>query len=482
MNVLLITLDEFRADCLSIAGHPLVKTPHLDRLARNGVRFAQHYSQCAPCAPGRASLYTGMYQMNHRVVANGTPLDRRFDNVALLARRAGYAPTLFGYTDQAADPRDTKGPTDPRLFTYEGILPGFDCELFIPEPFELWINHLRENGFDVPMNSFQSLNTEPDRPEEFSIGAFVADHFNSWLRKQDGPWFAHASFLRPHPPYAAAGKWSKEYNPADVPMPIEPSANRHPLHEAALHMPQVAGPTDEAGKRHMRAQYYGMVSEVDSQVGRVLDTLTELGMWDNTMIIVTADHAEQLGDHGLREKLGYFEQSYHILGIVRDPRNSQSYGSTINEFTENVDIVPTIAEALDQPVPLQCDGLPLTPFLEGRHPDGWRVAASYEFDWRYMFITKEGHAWPWDRSLERHNLAVRRSHDVAYVQFGDGSWLAFDLAADPTWRTTIDDPARILPLAQDMLTWRSQNTERTLTGFLTRDGGMGHWPAEVPWK
>ncbi|MFN5841463.1 MAG: sulfatase-like hydrolase/transferase, partial [Acidimicrobiaceae bacterium] len=128
-NILLITLDQFRGDCLSAAGHPLVKTPHLDALAANGVRFTRHYSQASPCAPGRASLYTGMYQMNHRVVANGTPLDERFDNIALVARRAGYAPALFGYTDQSVDPRVTTGPDDERLTTYEGVLPGFDCHL-----------------------------------------------------------------------------------------------------------------------------------------------------------------------------------------------------------------------------------------------------------------------------------------------------------------------------------------------------------------
>ena len=81
MNVLFVTLDEFRADCLSAAGHPVVETPTLDRLAAEGVRFASHVSQAAPCAPGRASLYTGMYQMNHRVVANGAPLEDRFSTV-----------------------------------------------------------------------------------------------------------------------------------------------------------------------------------------------------------------------------------------------------------------------------------------------------------------------------------------------------------------------------------------------------------------
>ena len=117
MNILLITLDQFRGDCLSCAGHPVVKTPNLDRLAVEGVRFARHYSQSAPCSPGRASLYTGMYQMNHRVVANGTPLDASFDNLALAARRIGYDPTLFGYTDQSVDPRETEGPDDPRLLS-----------------------------------------------------------------------------------------------------------------------------------------------------------------------------------------------------------------------------------------------------------------------------------------------------------------------------------------------------------------------------
>ena len=333
LNVLLITLDQFRADCLSVAGHPLVKTPNLDRLAKNGVRLTKHYSQCAPCSPGRASLYTGMYQMNHRVVANGTPLNREFDNVALLAKRAGYWPTLFGYTDQAIDPRDANGPDDWRLNSYEGVLPGFDCKLFIPENHELWIEHLRANGFDLPMDAQHALRTEPDRPEQFGLSTFLTDHLLGWLKKQDGPWFAHASYLRPHPPFAAAGKWSKAYDPADVELPIAPGSDLHPAHEMFMQIDSASAPADEAGKRHMRAQYYGMIGDVDEQLGRVWDALVEMNMWDNTMIIVTADHGEQLGDHGLKEKLGFFPQSYHILGIVRDPRNSAQFGTTVNEFT-----------------------------------------------------------------------------------------------------------------------------------------------------
>ncbi|NLA36751.1 MAG: sulfatase-like hydrolase/transferase, partial [Actinobacteria bacterium] len=124
-NVLFITVDQWRGDSLSCVGHPLVQTPTLDALAADGVLFRSHFANIAPCAPSRASLYTGLYAHNHRVITNGTPLDDRHDNIARMARRAGYTPTLFGYTDTAIDPR-TVSADDPRLFNYEGVLDGFD--------------------------------------------------------------------------------------------------------------------------------------------------------------------------------------------------------------------------------------------------------------------------------------------------------------------------------------------------------------------
>ena len=95
-------------------------------------------------------------------------------------------------------------------------------------------------------------------------------------------------------------------------------------------------------------------------------------------------------------------------------------------------------------VPTQCDGYPLTPFLRGERPAAWRDAAYYEWDWRDVFIPHGEHEWPWDRRLERQNLAVRRSRDRAFVHFGDGSWRCFDLAADPTWQTEVSDPEIVL--------------------------------------
>ena len=109
--------------------------------------------------------------------------------------------------------------------------------------------------------------------------------------------------------------------------------------------PLAAAPCAEHAQRQLIAQYYGMVSEVDHQLGRVWEALRRLGMWDDTFIVVTSDHGEQLADHGLIQKLGFLEASYHVLGIVRDPHRPEAHGTVVDAFTENVDLFPTICEA-----------------------------------------------------------------------------------------------------------------------------------------
>jgi arylsulfatase A-like enzyme len=482
-NVLLITLDQFRGDCLSTAGHPVVKTPNLDALSASGVRFANHYSQAAPCGPGRAALYTGTYQMNNRVVANGTPLDPRFTNIALEMAAAGYEPALFGYTDVAVDPRHTTGPDDPRLDDYEGVLPGFTHVLDLSDNVSAWTDWLATMGVVLPgMSGYDAVATEADRPADLSLSAFMTDELIDWIGLQDRPWFAHASYLRPHPPYAAAGRFGTMYDRSDIPTPLPVVLDVHPLMDSARTMSQCAAPADPDDMRRVQAQYYGMISEVDHQVGRLVAGLKASGAWDNTLIVVTADHADQMGDRGLISKLGFYPESFHILGIVRDPRHPSTAGTVVSEFTENVDIMPTILSSLGRAVPLQCDGLSLEPFVAGTTPPFWRDAAHHEFDWRDLFLSMPHDAWPWDRRLERHNLAVLHDASGAYVHFGDGSFLCFDLAADPTWQTMQSDPAIVLSYAQRMLTWRATHADRTLADFVSLGGGRGRWPAGVPWR
>ena len=475
MNVLFVTLDQFRADSLSCAGHPLVETPALDRLAAEGVRFASHVSQAAPCGPGRASLYTGMYQMNHRVVANGTPLEDRFDNVARLARRAGYVPALFGYTDQSVDPTLVDGPTDPRLDTYEGVLSGFDPVLPLDGHFTGWLAWLEDLGYGT-LGAGEALSTEPARPAEHSASACLTDSLVSWIDRQDAPWFAHASYLRPHPPYAAAGRWATRYSADDVGLPLPLLPGVHPLYDLAREVEFVRAPDDPADMARLRAQYFGMVSEVDDQLGRVIEGLRTSGQLDETVVVVTSDHGEQLGDHGLVEKLGFFEESYRIPCIIRDPGRSGSAGRVVTELTEGVDLVPTLAEILGQDVPIQCDGVSLVPFLDGAVPDGWRRAAHYEWDWRDLVMGPTRRSGGRDPGLEQCNLAVERTDTHAYVQFADGSWLCFDLIADPAWGVTTEEPSVVLPLAQSMLQWRSTHLGGEFTQRLVGPDRRGLWP------
>ncbi len=229
--------------------------------------------------------------------------------------------------------------------------------------------------------------------------------------------------------------------------------------------------------RHLRAQYYGMIAEVDFQLGRIVAALEERGELEDTLIIITSDHGDQLGDHGLIEKLGFFPQSYHIVGIWRDPRTANA-GRVVEHFTENVDIAPTLAAALGLEIPAQFDGRVMTPLFEGRDVQ-WRTSVHYEWDYRSMFIAGATQPWPLDRSLSRHNLAVSLTEHTAYVQFGDGSFLCFDVATDPTWRTPVDDLNRVLVAAQDMLAWRQEHLGRTFTYMLLEPDRPGRWPAQL---
>jgi arylsulfatase A-like enzyme len=473
-NVLLVTVDQFRGDCLSAAGHPTVRTPGLDDLARHGVRFARHFSQAAPCGPGRACLYTGTYQMNNRVVGNGTPLDRRFDNLALAGRRAGHRPVLFGYVDQAIDPRAADGPDDPRLSNYQGILPGMAVGLELGDEQEAWRAWLADLGHGEFRDGDHALATEPERPAEVGVSAFLTDHVIEWLGRQDGPWFAHASYWRPHSPYAAAGSWSSAYDPDEAGDPLPRPSWPIP------YCGELAAPLhrhDPDGMRKVRAQYFGMVSDVDAQLGRLWEALRDLGMWEDTLVVVTSDHGEQLGDQGQLGKGGLFPASYHIPCIVRDPRHPASHGRVVEARTENVDVLATVCDALDLEVPVQSDGMSLMPFVRGEEPPWWRTESHWEYDWRWERILFGPYPWPWDRRLESMNLAVVAADEWAYVHYADGESLCFDLDADPTWGTLSPDPDRGLAGARSMLTWRARHAERTFTDMLVIDGGVGRVPS-----
>lgn len=500
LNVLLITADQWRADCLSAASHPVLKTPHIDQLASEGVLFSRHYAQAAPCAPARACLYTGLYQMNNRVCRNGTPLDRRHDNIALAARRAAYVPTLFGYTDVGADPR-AHHPDDPAVFTYEGILPGMTVRSELPEHARPWLSWLRQRGVAVPDERPHDIFLPADGPadppdgsparfsRDDSMTAYLTDEFIRWLGEpRERPFFAHLSWLRPHPPFIAAAPYHAMFRSEDGPAfaraaSLDEERGQHPYLDYWLGAQQKSpfrygaqGPASdwsEFDAHRLRQAYWGLIAEVDDQVGRLVAALKAANAWDNTLVVLTTDHGEMMGDHHLFGKGGYFEQSYHIPLIVRDPRRPAAHGTTVDAFTEAVDVMPTILDAVGAPLPPQLDGRPLTAFLEGDTPADWREAAHWEFDFREVASgASQRHL---GLALHACNLAVLRQQRFKYVHFGGLPPLLFDLADDPhELRNLADDAAYRdirLSCAEALLSWRAEHLDRTLTHIeLTEHG------------
>ena len=486
LNILFITADQWRGDSLGYAGHPLVKTPNVDALASDGTAFLRHYSNAAPCSPARACLYTGHYQMTNRVVRNGAPLAHRFDNIALAARRAGYRPTLFGYTDQSADPTVLPA-SDPRLRTYEGVLPGFDVRVRLPEDEKPWLSWLKQQGLNFPNRNLAHLpvrdigrisNAPPAYAAAQTQTAFLADEFGRWLGEQDRPWFAHLSFLRPHPPFIVPAPYDTLYDPADVPgfrraaTPAEESAI-HPLvalaHAATPLASFVEGgegrvaDLSEAEFRQIKATYYGMIAEVDAQLGRVFSAVKAAGAWDDTLIVFTSDHAELMGDHYLLGKGGFHDESQHVPLVIRHPGQSVR-GNRIESFTEAVDIYPTLLAAIDV-APLQAgDGRALQPWLAGETPTKWRDAAHWEFDWRDVAGQSAEAAMGLDSvSL---NMAAIRTARWKYVHFAALPPLLFDCEADPANQHNLaDDPAHAgirIEMAERLLSWRARHLDQTL--------------------
>jgi arylsulfatase A-like enzyme len=291
--------------------------------------------------------------------------------------------------------------------------------------------------------------------------------------------------LRPHPPFLAPAPYDTVVDPATVPQPVRaPSRDaegaQHPLLGVMITHPLLASPDDEQDQRELQATYYGMLREVDDQLGRILDWLDESGQAARTLVVFTSDHGELLGDHWILHKLGWFDQAYHVPLIVRDPRPAfdATRGRVVDAFTEHVDVLPTICELLGAEAPLQCDGRSLVPWLEGATPSDWRREVHFEFDFRDPDSPLLEEAF--GLTMEECALAVLRDDHGKYVQFaGHGALPAifFDLDRDPA--QVVDraaDPAyagRVLGYAQRMLAWRMRHAERTLSGMkLTMHAGL----------
>jgi arylsulfatase A-like enzyme len=500
-NVLLIVVDQWRGLMLPKLGADYLKLPNIDRLCAEGVTFRNHFTQTVPCGPARASLLTSLYMMNHRAVQNTIPLADRFTNLAHELRRGGYDPALVGYTTTTPDPRHTSA-NDPRFFVLGDIMDGFHSVGSF-ENRNAYFGWVESQGLKMPKpreNIWLPQGTSPGGataepaviPKELSDTAWFTQRGLDYLRGHAGkPWFLHLGYYRPHPPFIAPTPYNAMYRPQDMPKVVRASSPAEEAKQNALLAHYIreikqasffqdgkalGSDMSEAEVAQMRATYCGLMSEIDDHLGRVFAYLEETGQWDDTLIVFTCDHGEQAGDHYLLGKIGYFDESYRIPMIIRDPRADAniSRGTIVENFTETIDTMPTILEWLGLPVPRQCDGRSLLPFVEQGAPADWRTEVHYEFDFRDVFYSKPETSL--GIPMDKCSLAVVQDEAFKYVHFAALPPLFFDLKKDPgQFVNRAGDPAyagRMGEYAAKMLDWRLGFAERTLTGYRATPRGL----------
>ncbi|MCP4318088.1 MAG: sulfatase-like hydrolase/transferase [Hyphomicrobiales bacterium] len=498
-NVMFIVIDQLRADTLFGALSSHVDLPNLRALALESVTFQQHYSVANPCGPSRASLLTGQYAMNHRSVRNRAPLRHDIPNLATEVRKAGYLPMLFGYTDTSQDPR-VHHPNDPAVASYEEHLCGFEQMLEMRKCYSYpWRASLIARGYDVPdYSDFYVPVASPGKPRRVDDPAFysaddsdttfLTDSCLGALAAREGErWFTHLTYIRPHPPLVAPHPYNRMYDPASLPLPQRHASEKeehavHPSFLAAAGGHSAASQVDgfpdldetDENIQKLRAIYLGLASEVDHHIGRVVSLLKESGQFDETLLIVTADHGEMLGDHHSWGKAHVYDAAYHIPLIIRDPLNSGTHGKAVTKPTETVDTMPTILEWMGLPVPASVNGHSLMRFLRDGDCSEWRDTSYSE-----LTFGNPLRATAVQEKLGLHhrdaNLAILRSEAYSLVHFGGGlPPLLFDRAGEGEMRNVAEDPDHakaLLTMTRRLLDRRMAYLDTTISNLEITDDG-----------
>ena len=439
-SILLFHTDQHRADSLGCGGNTICRTPNLDALAARGVLFANAFTPIAICAPARASLLTGLYPMRHGVINNpefdGERLCRFRGNPPIysqLLRGRGYRCAYVGKWHVTID-------TQPSDLGFEGAFyPGYGE----PQKHEAYLSYLRERGLPPYREEITLAQTYDGRPSEFpllgqlpcppecAIPYFLAEQAIDFLRqfaRTRERFHLRVDFWGPHLPYFLPEPYFSMYDPQQIPpwpnfaenFDGKPRIQSDYLRYWGIDRftwkewaPQVAG-------------FYGAVTEIDAQIGRVLEALRELGLEADTAVFFTADHGEMTGSHRLPDKGPYmYDEIYRVPLIAACPGRFPGR-ARVEDFVYNMDLMPTFLELAGIPAPEGIDAVSLLPQLTGR-PGGRKddVVIS-EF---------EGHQIPfWQRMV--------RSRTHKYIFNGTDVDELYDLTRDPGELVNrIDDPA-----------------------------------------
>lgn len=358
-NVLLIMADDLNND-MGMYGHPVVKTPNLDRLAKRGVRFDRAYTQFPLCSPSRVSLLTGLRPDTTRVHDLQTDFRATIPDVVTLPqafRRQGYFSARVGKIYHYGNPGQigTSGLDDPASWDTFVNPRGIDKD----EETKL-TNLTPTRGLGDALAYYAS----PAGDEEHTDGKVAAETIALLEKHKDRPFFIGAGFYRPHCPYIAPQKYFDQYPLADIAAPAASPDSWMPP-PARYTVPPLWG-VNAQGQRDIIRAYYASISFLDANVGRVLDALDRLGLTDNTIIVFVSDHGYQLGEHGQWMKQTLFEQSARAPLVFAGPGIPQA-GRATSRVVEFLDVYPTLAALAGVPAPKGLHGRSLVPLL--KNPD-----------------------------------------------------------------------------------------------------------------
>ena len=515
-NVLFIMFDQLRWDYLSCYGHPHLDTPHIDRLASKGVRFNRAYVQSTICGSSRMCAYTGRYVHSHGVGWNNIPLKVGEMTMGDHLREIGVDCWLIGKTHMAAD--------------YKGM------ERFGLDPETQIGARMEECGFDVwvrddglwaeghmgryderrsPYNEYlQSKGYEGENPwhdyansaagddgkmmsgwflknsreaahihEEDSETPWLTDRAIEFIEEKKGgaPWVCHLSYIKPHWPYIVPAPYNSMYGPEHV-IPIrrtnEERANAHPVFAGFQEKLVGRSFSRDDVRETVIPAYMGLIKQADDQMGRLFKYLEDTGAMDDTMIVLTSDHGDYLGDHWLGEKELFHDQSVRVPFIIYDPSEAAdaTRGTVSDELVEMIDLTATFIDLHGARIPDEwVEGRSLMPLLRGETPDDWRDYAVSEYDYSASKVAKELEVHPKDARLF---MIADKRWKFMHAEGGFRPML-FDLENDPDEFVDLGaDPAHaeIISLMYDRLAeWARRCSQRTTVTderlLANREGG-----------
>jgi len=407
MNVIFIITDQQRADHLGCAGNPILKTPNLDRLASEGVRFSSAYVASPTCMPNRASIMTGQYP-NMCVRAYGVKLDslEHVPKFPETLRKEGYVTKAIGkmhfnYWAKSFDgsksaemiPRwISKKSRKDLVENFPKPYCGFDEVDLLVGHGDLCVGHysdwLEERAPQYAKLINEKMHTLVDHtyresmvPEEYYPTTYCTERAIDFLEKHakgdhgDKPFLLKVSYPDPHHPATPPGKWGNMYNPEDIELPNsfidKENIKKHKFIGPRADLPRwgkmLFHTTSEEEARNFTAKTYGMVSMIDDSVGQILAALEILGLADNTMIVYTSDHGDMMGDHGMILK-GFmgFNGIFNVPLIWKVPGITKP-GTVSDSLVSAVDLAPTILNLSNidkETIPLDMQGIDITPVLK----------------------------------------------------------------------------------------------------------------------